>query len=246
MILSIVTPSLNQGHYLAETLQSIAEAESIEMIIIDGLSEDHSIDVIGTYASSISYWVSEHDEGQVDAIVKGFAHATGDVYGWLNSDDLLCSKTFPILSEKFSDREVMWITGNCDFIDENGLSLGIRLPEIPKSENDWLNLLVRGKSYPIFQPSTFWRKEVWEKCGPLNDSLDYSFDHEFFLRVFREFGPPIYVNEVLSRFRIHGESKTSNHQLRFDRENRKIGLENLKCLSIKDRMRLRLVHLLRR
>ncbi len=244
-MLSVVVPSYNQAEYLGNCLDSILKNNDVEIIVIDGNSDDNSAQIIASKEDQLNYWISEEDKGQVDAINKGFDHTSGNIMSWLNSDDILCNNTSYKVLKAFEDPEVQWITGDCEFIDSAGISLGIKTPELPDSVRDWLNLLVRGKSYPIFQPSTFWRREVWEESGPLDDSLNYSFDHEFFFKIFQRFGPPTFIDETLSQFRVHKQSKTSRHQALFEKENRKIGLRNLSGLPFKDHVRLRAVSILK-
>ncbi len=237
---------MNQGSFLGDCIEStLSNVVPIQRILIDGLSTDNSLDIIHQNRQFLDYYVSETDEGQADAIIKGFDSANGNIHCWLNSDDMLCPSNLHYAINPFNDSGVQWITGNCEFIDGNGNTLSVMNPEIPSTFHEWINLLVRGKSYPIFQPSTFWRKEVWEECGPLDKSLDYSFDHDFFLQIYQKYGPPTYVNNTLSRFRIHDQSKTNNFSKRFEAENRRIGLRNLSGFPIKDQLRLRVISMLK-
>ena len=115
--ISIITPSYNQGQYLEETILSVINQNypNLEYIIIDGGSTDNSVEIIKKYEKNISYWVSEKDHGQSNAINKGLAIATGDIVAWLNSDDQYCEKSLDIISNTFKQHPEINIVLDVDF-----------------------------------------------------------------------------------------------------------------------------------
>lgn len=243
--ISIITPSYNQGHFLEQTILSILNQNypNLEYIIVDGGSSDKSRSIIEKHAAQLSFWVSEKDNGQSHAINKGFRKATGDIIGWLNSDDILLPNTLNTIAKQFIDHNSHWVTGDCIEINEHSEETGKYTTELPNDLYAWLNLLSRGFSYSIIQPSTFWTKETLENVGLLNEKWHYSFDHEFFLRIFKEYGPPHYINQPLAAFRLHNESKTSTSSDIFKKENKAIATHHLSSLGLKQQIRLRLIKL---
>lgn len=130
--ISIVTPSFNQGIFLEETIRSVLLQgyPNLEYIVIDGKSTDNSVEVIKKYEPWITYWVSEKDRGQSHAINKGFERATGEVLGWLNSDDYFARDALMnlILLRKINPDCIAWV-GACQKIDTEGNSISINVPE---------------------------------------------------------------------------------------------------------------------
>lgn len=240
MKISIITPSFNQAQYLEETILSIKNQRysDIEHIIIDGGSTDGSIDIIKKYETSLAYWVSEKDSGQVEAINKGFKICKGDIVAWLNSDDLLTSDSLKIVSKVFQEKKPIWIAGKCEFIDSDGSSQKIYNQEFPDSLVNWIRLLMTGHSYQVLQPSIFFTKRILDEIELLETRYNYSFDHEFFLRIFKKFGPPEIINDIISKFRIHGASKTVSENEKFIYENKRIGRNFFKELTIKDKFKV--------
>lgn len=243
--LSIVTPSYNQGQYLEHTITSVVDQNysSLEYIIMDGGSTDNSIEIIKKFGRAITYWASEKDNGQAHAINKGLRMLSGDIVGWINSDDLYTPGTFEVVTEAFKDPAVMWVTGNCEVIDEHEKVTDQYRAEIPSTSMQWLRTLICGYSYSFLQPSTFWRKEVMTKTGLLNELFHYSFDHEFFYRILKNVGPPKVLDRKLSQFRLHSTSKTSSGIDKFSKENRQIGLLHAHNESLKDMMYLYALYL---
>ena len=204
--ISIVTPSFNQGKYLEETILSVIEQNylNLEYILIDGGSSDNSLDIINKYDDRISYWISEPDNGQSDAINKGFAKATGDILGWINSDDYYKPGTMDVISKELDPKQEQLLFGNCKYYNEdNGQSwesdVGLKFNSfrLPFDYNY------------LIQPSTFWTRKLWDSTGPLNENYHYGFDWDWILRASKdcEF---IYNVNVLSVYRLHSDQKTQS------------------------------------
>lgn len=217
-VISVVTPSYNQGSFLQATIDSVLAQDyaNRELIIMDGASEDDSVDIIRKHAHQIAYWISEPDRGQSHAINKGFAKATGDIYCWINSDDLLAPNSLHRIADYFTDNpDAVWCTGQCQLINAEGLPRKVLQVDAGVPLSGWLTHLAHNRA-AILQPSTFWRRSAWEAIGPLREDLHYAFDFEFFYRLRERFGPPGQLSAVLSQFRLHGASKTvSSRELFF-------------------------------
>jgi glycosyltransferase involved in cell wall biosynthesis len=202
--ITIVTPSFNQGPYLEATIRSVLlqNYPNLEYIIIDGGSTDESVEIIRKYEQWLSYWVSEPDSGQADAINKGFAHATGDIYAWLNSDDIYKPCTLNLIGRYFTDHpECGMVYGEGDFIDEAGNYL------YPcKWIQPWVRKRFTWKDF-IFQPSTFWRREIWLRAGPLDPQYNWGLDWDWFLRATAVYTPHQLPIE-LSSWRVTPSNKS--------------------------------------
>ncbi|MBM3703351.1 MAG: glycosyltransferase, partial [Actinobacteria bacterium] len=204
--ISIVTPSFNQGKFLEETILSILNQNypNLEYIIIDGGSMDNSVEIIKNYADRLSYWVSERDNGQSDAVNKGFRKATGEIIGWLNSDDTYLSGCLQYVVEAFNrNPDADAIYGNFVYTNENGKILRKRLVF---SKFRYETLLFHDY---LGQPAVFFRREVLDKIGYLDESLKYVMDWDFFLRMNREC-EMIHINRFLATYRLHKASKSSD------------------------------------
>jgi len=203
--ISIVIPSYNQAQYLSECLESIVSQtyKNYEIIVIDGGSQDGSVDVIKKYSDKISYWQSEKDGGQTNAINIGFSHASGDIFAWLNSDDRYRLDAFALAVEQFnksSDLDLLY--GDQGLIDSEGVHLGM-IKCIPCFSH-----LAKFGGVGFPQPSTFFSKKAFQAIGDLREELEYQMDTEFFLRFVRNkmVIKPLYV--CLADFRLHPDSKT--------------------------------------
>jgi glycosyltransferase involved in cell wall biosynthesis len=202
--ISVVTPSYNQGRFLGATLESVLGQgyPALEYLVMDGGSEDHSVEVIRQRESELGFWRSGPDRGQASAINEGFARCSGVIFGWLNSDDLYTPGTFSevaaILGDISDQPAVMY--GGCELFNDSERSGQVR-PAVPFDPE-----LLRVTDY-LDQPSVFWTRAAWELVGPLDESLHYAFDWDWFLRAARscQF---ICSDKVLSRYRIHSEHKS--------------------------------------
>ena len=131
--LSIITPSLNQGKFLEETIPSVLNQNypNLEYVIIDGGSTDNSVAIIKRYEKHLTYWISEQDNGQADAINKGFEKTTGDIINWINSDDLLAADSLNSLTKEIrKNPNADFYFGDYLIIDKNGRELFSRKPPV--------------------------------------------------------------------------------------------------------------------
>jgi len=216
---SIVTPSYNQGQFLEETIRSILLQgyPNLEYFIIDGDSTDESCRIIKKYETWIDFWVSEPDHGQTDALNKGFKKITGEITGWLNSDDVYTKGSMIKAVNQFVRHpDIMMIYGECQYIDEFGKS--IFRPTYRPKKCDYSGLL---EGCFIAQPSVFFKKIVLEHVGYLNPSLQYCFDYDLWLSIARSFKIQ-YLRSTQSRFRIHSHSKTGSQTMKFIFEDFKV------------------------
>lgn len=184
--ISIVTVNYNNGEFLEQTIKSVIEQEypNLEYILIDGGSTDNSLEIIERYADHFAYWVSESDEGQYQAIQKGFEKSTGEIMAWLNSDDKYLPRSFFKVAEIFAKYEdISWLMGLAREYTEDGALVGqITLPWCRWSKYRYLT----NDFQFIQQESSFWKRELWEKAGgTLDFEYDFAGDMELWSRFFR-------------------------------------------------------------
>lgn len=204
--ITVVTPSYNQGQFLEETILSVIGQgyPNLEYIIMDGGSTDNSVEIIKKYEDYITYWVSEKDAGQSNAINKGFERATGDILAWLNSDDMYMPGVLNYIAQKITDVKQMSIHfGNCIHIEERESQLKTYGSDVSKYHKLSLELF----DY-IIQPSTFWTKTAWDKVGTLREDLHFVFDWEWFLRAKKNNVLFVPNNKAISLYRIHSQHKS--------------------------------------
>jgi glycosyltransferase involved in cell wall biosynthesis len=203
-LVSIVTPSYNQAQFLEGTIRSVLNQDypHIEYIIVDGGSSDGSLEIIQRCTDDLAWWVSEPDQGQTDAINKGFAHATGDIFAWLNSDDAYLPGAVSEAVEFIHEHpEIAMVYGDANLIDIEGNVLG----RFPARQTD-LNHMLRG-SVHIPQQTTFFRADLWQKVGPLDPTFYFAMDYDLWVRL-AKIAPLIYHPRLWANFRLHGEGKS--------------------------------------
>ncbi len=202
---SIITPSFNQAKFLRRTIESVLGQDypNIEYIVIDGGSTDGSLEIIQEYADRLSHWESIPDEGQTDAINKGFARATGKYLAWLNSDDVYQQGAIREAVAYLEDHpDVGMVYGDCTFIDAQDRTIG----SFPAAQTDYQRLR-RGYVH-IPQQASFFRAYLWEKVGPLDPSFYFAMDYDLWVRLAKE-APLVYLPDHLwASFRLHGDAKT--------------------------------------
>lgn len=179
---------------------------NLQLIVVDGGSSDNSKKIIKKYSNQISWWVSERDTGQTNALNKGFSHATGDILAWLNSDDCHLPHTlFTIAQYMTVNPEVDIVYGHRVLIDENDMDIGRWvLPHHDDKVLLWADF--------IPQETLFWRRTIWEKVGSkLDESFNFAMDWDLLLR-FREVNAKmVRLPYYLGLFRIHSQQKTITH-----------------------------------
>jgi glycosyltransferase involved in cell wall biosynthesis len=217
--ISVVTPSLDQGAFIEETIRSVLLQgyPDLEHVVIDGGSSDESVAIIRKYERFLAYWVSEPDRGQSHALNKGFARATGDVLCWLNSDDHYLPGTLRLVGERLTDpARSCALVGHCLRLHEDGSPPFL----LEGRYEDRRRLLEFWKGYFIHQPAVFWRREVAEKVGPVNEDLELIMDFDYWARMSRHCRFES-VDRVLARTRYHDKAKTSDLYVRYHEDLRR-------------------------
>lgn len=212
--ISIVTPSYNQCKYIEQTILSIINQNypNLEYIIIDGGSNDGSQEIIKAYDKYIKHWISEPDRGQVDAIQKGVRQCSGDIFNWINSDDLLAEKSlFNIAMAYMNNKNAKVIAGGCTHFNNE-----LNENEITHVKDLTFKGLISEKSY--FQQPSQWISLSKIKNLDIDIKLHYSFDWGMILNFGLEKSDILYLTDNLSYFREHEDAKTSKASLMFQRE----------------------------
>ena len=204
--ITVVTPSYNQSKFIEATIQSVLDQRypNLEYIIIDGGSTDESVDVIRSYEKHLAYWVSEKDAGASHAIVKGFARATGTILAYLNSDDLYLPGSLEAVAEAMSDPAVDVVYGNMYWVDTRGSIIG------EQRQTPFMSMAYLFGGSTLQQPATFWKKQLYIKCGEMDPSYRFAFDTDLFVRFALAGARFKHINRTIASFRIHPESKSSN------------------------------------
>ena len=203
-LISIITPSYNQGRFIEATIRSVIEQDypEIEYIIVDGGSRDETLEIIQRYQSHIAWWVSEPDQGQTDALNKGFARATGDILAWINSDDTYLPGAFAEAAAFLQAHpEVGMVYGDANLVDEAGRFL----ERFPARQTDYKRL--RRGSVHIPQQASFFRADLWRKVGPLDPSFYFAMDYDLWVRL-AKLTPLHYHPRLWANFRLHGQGKS--------------------------------------
>jgi glycosyltransferase involved in cell wall biosynthesis len=204
--ISVVTPSYNQASFLEETIRSVLLQgyPQMEYIIVDGGSTDGSIDIIRRYEKHLAFWVSERDRGASDAIRKGFLRASGTILAYLNSDDLYLPGSLIAIAEAMTDPAVDVLYGNMYWIDKDEKIMG----EQRQTPFTPMGYLYGGST--LQQPATFWKKDLYIRCGEMDPSYRFAFDTDLFVRFAVAGAKFKHVNRFVASFRIHPQSKSSN------------------------------------
>jgi len=206
--ISVVMPSLNQGAFIRKSILSVLNQDypKVELIIVDGGSTDETVRVVKEFESYIRFWIRERDSGQSDALNKGFAHATGDIYAWQNADDLYLPGSFSAAVTAFKSHPGATVVyGDWITIDEIGdmidktYALPVRTPQFPY------------ENMKCYNQAMFWRREAHDRIGDFDVNLNRLMDNDMVIRLIRSEGRErfIQVPQFLGAFRYHAHQKTS-------------------------------------
>lgn len=203
--ITVVTPSFNQGDYIEHTIKSVLDQQysALEYIVIDGGSTDHTAAILQSYDDRLAYWCSEPDGGQTDAINKGFARSTGDIMGWLNSDDVLLSNALWRIGEWFQKNPNTRVaTGLRRIIDSNGAFVRNEMMWMPHRD------VIRHGAF-IAQETTYWHRSVWEDIGTLDDTLYFAMDYEYWQRMVAAGYHFDLIPAYVGGYRVHDDAKST-------------------------------------
>lgn len=211
--ISIITPTLNQAGFIRQTIESVLNQQypNLEYIVMDGGSTDGTLNILKRYTGKIT-WYSKKDKGQTSAINTGIANSTGEIIGYLNSDDMLEPGCLGKVARFFTvNNDYLWVTGKCRIID----SLGNPIRSlITGYKNFWLKYFRLKQTIFVLnyisQPATFWKREVLDLAGIFNEQYHLSMDYDYWLRLW-QIGDPGYIDEYIASFRIHENSKGYNY-----------------------------------
>jgi len=212
-LVSIITPSFNQVAYLEQTILSVLEQDypRIEYIVVDGASTDNSINIIEKYSNRLAWWVSEKDNGQADAINKGFSRAKGEIIAWLNSDDYYLASTISEVVKAFDENpDVVLVYGNMLAVDEHGKTFNT-LTYKQLTLEDLLCFQIIG------QPAVFMRRSALQIAGGLDPTFHFMLDHHLWIRL-AQHGKILHVNQTWSAARYHAEAKNRAKAAEFGRD----------------------------
>ena len=223
--ISVVTPSFNQGRFIGQTFDSVLGQEypNLEYLVLDGGSTDETGSILDLYRPRLAYSCSQKDNGQADAINKGFARTTGEILAWLNSDDQYAPDALMHVARAFDlfpDADL--VVGGCGLLEGNtgvvsrihhsalpiGKVVPLPLRQLLDLDNCWL------KGHFFYQPEVFWRREIWEAAGGnVQDDLYYCFDYDLWVRMAEAGAKVVHIPDLLAIYRVHPQQKTYGHDL---------------------------------
>ncbi|MCL2932613.1 MAG: tetratricopeptide repeat protein [Trichodesmium sp. MAG_R03] len=214
--ISIVTPSYNQGRFVEETILSVINQgyPNLEYIFIDGGSNDETMTIVNRYREHLTHVVSERDRGQSHALNKGFSKASGEILGWVNSDDRLAPGALYAIATAFYTSGADVVSGVCQVFQDEVLAFEhiascsngkLKLDEFLDLDNCWL----AGKFF--YQPEVMFSRRIWEKAGgQVNEALYYSMDYELWVKFAANDATIQVIGHRIAQFRMHDSQKTSS------------------------------------
>lgn len=234
--ISVVTPSYNQGQFIEETIRSVLQQDypNLEFIVIDGGSTDNTLEVIKNYEPWLAYWESEPDRGQSHAINKGIEKASGELLLWLNADDLVLPGAFKKVVKLFcNNQDLALIVGQAILIDSESLDIG----KINSYFLTWEEAVTNPQN-SIRQISTFFRRNLFDKYGGIDESLHLSMDSDILIR-FTQYHLPLVIDDYLTAFRVHPQAKSYKDILSSYKESDRVRKKYLKSKDLKKQHHIR-------
>ncbi len=206
--ISVVTPSLNQGEFLEETIRSVLlqDYPNLQYRIYDGGSTDRSVDIIRKYETWLHYWSSNPDGGQTHAINQGFDRANGELFAWLNSDDLYVAGALCAAARVFPRDFPAIVAGSVVNFD------GKKEVVVPNQDITFESAIRFWEGRNWHQPGLLFPAEAYRRCGRLDESLHHAMDFDLLCRMLPS-TPVVYTGTTLALFRIHPDSKTTKYAL---------------------------------
>lgn len=206
MRISIIIPTYNCAKYIKKAIDSVLNQpyENKELIIIDGGSNDNTVEILKSYSEKIK-WISEKDSGQSDAINKGFKIATGDIITWLNADDYYEPDIFRKINNEFENKKIVLLYGKC-----RSISTKKAIINVPPQNITIRDLINKGNL--IYQPSSFYNKSVVDEIGLLDSSLNYWMEYDLFIKLLQK-GKSSYLDEILANFTIREDQKSNRKNI---------------------------------
>jgi len=230
-LVTVAIPNLNHGRYLGEALESIFNQEvPVEVVVMDGGSRDNSLSVIEQWKERLLGWRHGQDEGQAQAINEGLSLGRAPYVCWLNSDDRFLPGGLKCLLGNLSDRKDAVVAyGRCWTLTENGRRF---FPYVTAPFRSWIL-----KNYCfIGQPATLIRRTAWETVGGLDHTLRMALDYDLWWRLYRRFGPFLYIRRFVAGSRIHRDTKTSRNRREHYDEARRILIDHTGGVPVKWRL----------
>ncbi len=216
--ISIVTPSYNQGIFIEQTIRSILlqNYPNLEYFIMDGGSTDETLDIIKKYDKKINLWASEPDFGQAHAINKGFKLCLGEIFNWINSDDLLAPNALFEIGRLFKESNCDLVAGSV--LDDFDNSMDSKC--ISKNENIEINNILKivPNNYKYHQPGIWFRKNHMNTLPKFSEDMHYYFDWDYTLKYISIYPNILYTDNLLVHFRLHEKSKSISQQDKFGYE----------------------------
>lgn len=237
MKFTLITPSYNHAEFIGETIDSVIAQRGrfeLEYMVLDGGSRDETLSILKGYGDQFQ-WTTQADNGQVDAVNKGLRAATGDVVGWLNSDDYLLPGALQRAADAFSLNEsVQWIYGDCIVVDRKGTEVRKWVTAYKRYQAQRYSRQRLLASNFISQMTVFWRRDLIDKVGLLDASLPLAFDYEYWLRL-ANVCDPVYIDAPQAAFRWYTTSKSGGNVREQCREDESIaarhGIHGTRAIS---------------